>query len=154
MDVTVRDAIPSDLDAIVRGNARMAAETENKILADEVLRAGVETALGDAGHGRYWVAEVDDRVVGQIMVTYEWSDWRNGVMWWIQSVYVAEDYRRKGVFSTLYRHVESMAKASGNCAGLRLYVERENTRAQATYDALGMVDAGYTIMETDFSKSR
>lgn len=130
----------------------MAAETENKTLDESTVVEGVGTALGDKAHGRYWVAEVDGRVAGQIMVTYEWSDWRNGVMWWIQSVYVDEDFRRQGVFSALYRHVESMARASGNCTGIRLYVEKENTRAQSTYLSLGMEDAGYTVMEVDFSK--
>ena len=153
MSINLREATSADLEAIARGNVLMAEETEGKALDWDTVRAGVATALADAEHGRYWVAEIDGRIAGQIMVTYEWSDWRNGVMWWIQSVYVDTDFRRQGVFSALYRHVETMAQAAGNCAGIRLYVEKENQRAQATYVALGMEDAGYTVMEVDFSKS-
>lgn len=153
MNLLVRDATQSDLDAIVRGNALMAQETEGKPLDESLLGAGVAAVLEDSNHGRYWVACVDGQVVGQIMVTHEWSDWRNGVMWWIQSVYVNSDYRRKGVFSALYRHIEAMARESGDCAGIRLYVEEENRRAQATYAALGMKDAGYKVMEVDFGMS-
>jgi ribosomal protein S18 acetylase RimI-like enzyme len=89
-------------------------------------------------------------VIGQIMVTYEWSDWRNGTMWWIQSVYVHPDHRRQGVFSALYHHVESLARARDNVCGLRLYVEEQNERAQATYLALGMNKPGYLVMQTVF----
>ena len=153
MSINIRDATSADRDAIARGNAMMAEETEGKTLDEAVVSNGVATALDDDEHGRYWVAEVDGRIAGQIMVTYEWSDWRNGVMWWIQSVFVDPDFRRQGVFSALYRHVEAMARDAGNCVGIRLYVEKENQRAQATYLALGMEDAGYTVMEVDFSKS-
>lgn len=153
MNLLVRDATPSDLDAIVRGNALMAGETEGKALEKSVLGPGVSAVLENSNRGRYWVACVDDRVVGQIMVTHEWSDWRNGVMWWIQSVYVDSEYRRRGVFSALYRHIEAIARQSSDCAGIRLYVEKENRRAQATYAALGMKDAGYTVMEVDFGSS-
>ena len=96
--------------------------------------------LEDASKGRYWVAVADDRIVGQLMVTYEWSDWRNGNIWWIQSVYVHPDWRRRGVFRALYRNVESLAAATPGVIGLRLYVETGNTRAQQTYAALGMVN--------------
>lgn len=154
MTIEVRDAKRTDLDAIVRGNALMAKETEDKVLDEDVLRAGVAAVFDEPGHGRYWVAEVDGQVAGQIMVTHEWSDWRNGVMWWIQSVFVDAGHRRQGVFSALYRHVEAEARASGNCAGIRLYVEKENKLAQATYLALGMEDAGYAVMEVEFSKDR
>ena len=108
----------------------------------------------EPGHAHYWVAEVDGQVAGQIMVTHEWSDWRNGVMWWIQSVFVDAAHRRQGVFSALYRHVEAEAQASGNCAGIRLYVEKDNKLAQATYLALGMKDAGYAVMEVEFRETR
>ena len=103
--------------------------------------------------GRYWVAEQVGKAIGQIMVTYEWSDWRNGAMWWIQSVYVDSDHRRQGVFSMLSRHVESLVRQDKTVYGLRRHVERENRNAQATYAALGMSHAGYEILRTDFSKS-
>ena len=131
----------------------MATETEGHGLDSALVDAGVEALLTAASKGRYWIAEQTGKIVGQIMVTYEWSDWRNGAMWWIQSVYVDSDYRRQGVFSMLCRHVESLARQDKSVCGLHLYVERENRNAQATYAALGMSDAGYEVMQTDFSKS-
>lgn len=152
MQITVREAAPEDVDAIAAGNARMAVETEGRTLDPAVLNPGVRALFDDAAKGRYWVAEAEDRVVGQLMITWEWSDWRNGTMWWIQSVYVDPAFRRRGVFSSLYRHVERLAADDPDCCGLRLYVERDNARAQQTYAALGMDVAGYLVMETDFSR--
>jgi len=106
--------------------------------------------LADPAKGRYWVAMADRRVVGQIMVTYEWSDWRNGNIWWIQSVYVHGDYRRSGVFSSLYRHVESLARQIPRVCGIRLYVERGNNRVQRTYQSLGMAMTDYRVMQSIF----
>lgn len=131
----------------------MAKETEGRPLDPGLINPGVEAVLADPEKGRYWLAEADGVVAGQIMVTYEWSDWRNGMLWWIQSVYIHEDYRRKGVFSSLYRHVESLARLDKGVCGLRLYVEQENKRAQATYSKLGMVMPGYLVMEVDFLKN-
>ena len=151
MAVTTRNAESRDLDLIAVGNAAMALETEHKLLDPATVRAGVQAAFDDPARGRYFVAEIDGQVVGQIMITYEWSDWRNGVFWWIQSVYVAPAARRKGVFRALYGHVERLAKATPAVCGLRLYVEHDNMRAQRTYLGCGMVDAGYRVMETDYS---
>lgn len=131
----------------------MAQETEGRPLDPEVIGPGVSRLLSDAGKGRYWLAETNAEVVGQIMVTYEWSDWRNGMLWWIQSVYVHPDHRRKGIFSALYRHVESLARENGAC-GLRLYVEQGNKRAQKTYEALGMLNPNYHVMEAIFGDSK
>ncbi len=148
--IFVRDAQRDDVQAIVAGNVAMALETENKTLDDTHIGRGVQAVLGSTGKGRYWIAELDGAIVGQIMVTHEWSDWRNGFMWWIQSVYVVESTRRRGVFSTLYRHIEALARQEPECCGIRLYVERDNKRAQATYLALGMTKPGYDVMEVDF----
>lgn len=150
MELTVRDARPRDAAVLVTYNSAMARETEGKSLDPDRIGPGVAKLLADASRGRYWVAESDGTVVGQIMVTYEWSDWRNGNLWWIQSVYVHPDWRRKGVFSALYRHVESLAAAEPDVIGLRLYVEENNTRAQRTYAALGMVKPSYLVMEALF----
>ena len=144
----IRDAVPDDAAVIAAFNSLMAEETEGRSLARDVISAGVAALLEDPGKGRYWVAVVDGAIVGQLMVTYEWSDWRNGTLWWIQSVYVHPDHRRKGVFSALYRHVESLAVAEPGVCGLRLYVERDNERAQKTYEALGMVRPSYLVMES------
>lgn len=152
MPLRIRDAAPADASVIADFNAAMAKETEGKTLDPARLRAGVEAVLRDDANGRYWVAETDGRVVGQLPVTYEWSDWRNGRFWWIQSVYVHAGFRRQGVFAALYRHVESCARADGNACGLRLYVDKENRRAQDTYVALGMSFPGYLVMEAEFPR--
>ena len=150
MDVTIRDATPGDAAIIADYNGRLAAESEGMHLLPEIVGPGVEAMLADRARGRYWVAEADGRVVGQIMVTYEWSDWRNGSIWWIQSVYVHGDYRRRGVFSALYRHVESLARRDPQACGIRLYVERDNERAQRTYASLGMRMTDYRVMQSIF----
>lgn len=150
MTVSIRDATPDDCDVIAHYNSLMSEETEGTPLAADTIHSGVAALLADRSKGRYWVAVDGDRIVGQIMVTYEWSDWRDGLLWWIQSVYVAREFRRRGVFSALYRHVKDVARASGTAAGLRLYVEEENARAQATYRSLGMTMTGYRIMQELF----
>ncbi len=151
LDVSIRDATLADAGTIAEYNTRLALESEGIKLAPEVVGPGVEAMLADRTRGRYWVAEADGNVVGQIMVTYEWSDWRNGTIWWIQSVYVHGDYRRGGVFSALYRHVESLARRDPGVCGIRLYVERENARAQKTYASLGMAMTDYQVMQTIFA---
>lgn len=154
MDIVVREAVPGDGPLIAEFNANMAVETEGRNLDPDLIGPGVAALLDDSTKGRYWLAEHDGVAIGQIMVTYEWSDWRNGMLWWIQSVYIAQENRRQGVFSTLYQHVESLARASDDVCGLRLYVENKNTRAQETYLALGMIRPGYQVMEIDFSKEK
>ena len=153
MTCSIREARDSDAAILAEYNAAMADETEGKALDPDIVGPGVSALLADRSMGRYWVAEADGRVIGQLMVTYEWSDWRNGTIWWIQSVYVHPDWRRKGVFSALYHHVESLAAAAPGVIGLRLYVDSDNTRAQQTYAALGMVKSDYRVMETLFGAS-
>ena len=150
----IRDAQIEDAATLAAFNSAIAAETEDHALDPDLIVAGVTAVLTDDSKGRYWVAEVDDDVVGQIMVTYEFSDWRNGVIWWIQSVYVRKDQRRKGVFSALYRHVESLSRTDEDVAGIRLYVENSNKRAQDTYSSLGMQMRDYRVMEVDFRKKQ
>ena len=150
MTIKIRDATPADGAQIAHYNNRLAEETEGTSLDPGLIGPGVLALLSDPGKGRYWVAEIDGEIAGQLLVTYEWSDWRNGMLWWIQSVYVPAGFRRRGVFSALYKHVESLAKADGSVRGIRLYVERNNDRAQATYRKLGMIDPGYRVMESIF----
>ena len=152
MGISIRNAAMTDAAIIASNNSSMAEETEGRTLDPEIIGPGVAALLADPGKGRYWVAEADGQIVGQLMVTYEWSDWRNGTLWWIQSVYVAPDFRRQGVFSALYHHVESLAAAQPDVCGLRLYVEDNNHRAQRTYEALGMVKPGYVVMQSMFDK--
>ena len=147
MNLVLRPARPDDLDVIVDFNARLAWETEQKRLDLATLRPGVQTMLADPTKGRYFVAERDGVVVGQLGVTLEWSDWRNGDFWWIQSVYVAADARRLGVFRRLYEHVIAAAIADGRVIGVRLYVERDNHAAQAVYRSLGLQETHYLLLE-------
>ena len=146
MTITIRDAVPEDVTAIALYNAAMALETEVKALDLEVLTAGVRSLLEDDNRGRYWVAESDGNPIGQVMITREWSDWRNAWFWWLQSVYIAPDFRRRGMFRALYEHVREQAQRADAC-GLRLYGEHDNQSAADTYRALGMVDAGYAMLE-------
>jgi ribosomal protein S18 acetylase RimI-like enzyme len=145
----VRPATPSDLDAIVAWNAALAEESERLQLDRDTLRAGVRALLDGLVPGRYWVAQLDDRPAGQLLVTFEWSDWRNAVVWWIQSVYVAPEARRQGVFRALYETARREAQAGG-AGGLRLYVDSTNTRAQAVYASLGMRGDHYRVFEDMF----
>jgi GNAT superfamily N-acetyltransferase len=148
MNLTIRRAGPADEDVLVAFNLAIAWETEHKRLDRGVLAAGVRAVLAGPARGFYTVAANDrGEVVGQMMVTYEWSDWRNGWFWWVQSVYVREDARRAGVFRALYRRIEEEALGDPGVIGLRLYFERDNARARATYRALGMSDTNYGMME-------
>ena len=149
--IRIRPAQPSDLDLIVRFNRRLAEESEGRSLDPEILRAGVRAVLEATDKGRYFVAEVDGAVAGQLMVTSEWSDWRNGWFWWIQSVYVDPAFRGRGVYRALHQHVERIARGRGDVRGLRLYVEEANHRARETYSRLGMRKTGYLLYETDWS---
>jgi len=149
--ITVRAAERSDHAIIADWNAAMALETETKRLDPATLSRGVQAIFDEPRRGFYLVAEAQGVPIGCLMVTYEWSDWRCGDFWWIQSVYVAEAARRRGVFSALYRHVAQRAKTAG-AVGLRLYVETENARAQATYAGLGMERCHYFMYETEFAR--
>ena len=156
MTLRIRDAASDDAPLLAQWAQAMALETEHKQLDPQKLLAGVEAGLADAGKARYFIAmqeaalagrETIGIAVGTLMLTREWSDWRNGDWWWIQSVYVDPAHRRQGVFAALYRHVEERARATPGVIGLRLYVERDNAVAQRTYAALGMQDAGYAMYE-------
>ncbi len=149
-ELLIRPANESDVDVVVEFNRRLAAETEDKALDAETLRAGVLAGLADARRARYFLAEVEGWVVGQLMLTTEWSDWRNGDLWWFQSVYVAADHRRRGVFRRLFEHVLATAERDPGVVGLRLYVEDQNEVAQRTYRQLGLSKGGYHVMERIF----
>lgn len=145
----VRDARPDDLDAIVGFNKRLAEETEGKTLDLSVVMRGVRAALNDPGRLRYWVVESSavGLVVGQAAVTREWSDWRDGWLWWLQSVYVHHDARGRGVFRSLHGHIRATAMTAGDVVGLRLYVERDNAGAMRAYESLGLRPGGYHVYE-------
>lgn len=148
----IRPATQLDVPFLVESNAAMAMETEHKALDRAVLRKGIEAVFVDARRGSYLIAERDASPVGCLLITFEWSDWRNGDWWWIQSVYVIAPARRSGVFRALYSEVERRARRTEGVVGLRLYVEQDNRPAQATYSALGMEDPGYRFLQNGFSK--
>lgn len=149
-EVRIRLGEAIDTDTLVKFNQAMARETEAKELDINVLTAGVENLLKNKQHGFYVVAEAfgasDVHAVGSLMVTYEWSDWRNGLFWWIQSVYIMPEFRRRGIYRRLYEFVKELATAEDVC-GFRLYVEKENRIAKRTYEQLGMSESHYAMYE-------
>ncbi|HLN29725.1 MAG TPA: GNAT family N-acetyltransferase [Gemmataceae bacterium] len=147
MAFTIRRAVPADAPTIVEFNRLMAQESEGKTLDANILGRGVANALADPNKALYYLALQQDEIVGQLSLTFEWSDWRNGWLWWIQSVYVKPEWRRSGVFRSLYEYVYQAAQADPDVIGLRLYVEKENLGAQQTYLSVGMDWANYLILE-------
>ena len=145
--ISIRAAFPSDAGTLAAFNVAMAGETEHLRLIPGVVAAGVRRVLAEPALGFYLVAEQQGQAVAGLLVTTEWSDWRNGRFWWIQSVYVLPRARRQGIFRALYRHVWQLAAAQPDVCGVRLYVERDNLAAQRTYGDLGMVVTEYNIME-------
>ncbi len=143
----IRKATKADAAAIAEYNAALAKESEDMTLDPAIVRQGVEAVLRDAAKGVYFAACEGGKVVGQIMVTYEWSDWRNGNFWWLQSVYVHPDFRSRGVFKALFAHAVEQAKKSPDVCGFRLYVEEHNSRAQAAYHRLGFERTNYQVLE-------
>ena len=149
-EIQVRRATLGDLTTLVEFNSAMAQETEGKALELERLRAGVEALLDDDGRGFYFVAEDSGRMVGQLLITTEWSDWRNAYFWWIQSVYVTPEFRRRGVYRKLHNHVITESRVQGDVCVLRLYVDRDNDVAQRVYASLEMHHSHYDLWEIDF----
>ncbi|MSR60689.1 MAG: N-acetyltransferase [Planctomycetaceae bacterium] len=162
MHISIRLAEAPDWPTIVDFNCRLADESEGKRLDRQHVEPGVKALLADRRKGRYFVAVVDEggvdegganQIAGQLMHTFEWSDWRNGDIWWLQSVYVHPDFRRQGVFRLLYEHLRSQAESDPGVVGLRLYVEDQNRRAYETYATLGFKPGGYFVMENMIRRS-
>ena len=146
----IRKARPADAAIIATFNRNLAWETEKLRLNRRVVDRGVRALLQDTSKGIYFVAEQNGEIVGQLMITYEWSDWRNGKIWWIQSVYVASEFRQQGVFRKLFHHVEKLGRSRRDVCGLRLYVEKNNRRAHHAYERLAMKHTHYEIYEAAF----
>ena len=150
MDIQVVQASPQHTEVIAEFNQAMAIETEGKKLPWDKIHPGINAILRDSSLGFYLVALDQGEVVGCLAITYEWSDWRNGRLWWIQSVYVLPQWRSQGVFRALYQHVNELAQQTPDTRGIRLYVEKDNHTAQAVYQNLGMSQTAYRVFETTF----
>jgi GNAT superfamily N-acetyltransferase len=144
--IQIRKAVLSDAPSIIDFQLSMAWETENMKLVHEIVTKGVDAVFNDLSKGQYYVAEADGKVIASLLITYEWSDWRNCNVWWFQSVYVIPEFRRKGVFRKMYSYIRELA-VQQSIAGLRLYVETKNSKAQKTYEALGMSSEHYAFYE-------
>jgi GNAT superfamily N-acetyltransferase len=144
--ITIRKATPEDAASIIDFQQKMAWETEQMHLVPEIITKGVNAVFANPSHGQYWVAEEKKSVIASLLITYEWSDWRNTNVWWFQSVYVLPEFRRTGIFRSMYQHIKIEADKE-NIAGLRLYVETNNKGAQNTYEALGMESLHYKMYE-------
>ena len=144
--ISIRKATKEDAEAIVYFQLNMAWETESMKLVTEIVQKGVDAVFEDPSRGQYFIAESEGRRIASLLITYEWSDWRNCNVWWLQSVYVVPEFRRKGVFRKMYNHVKRLAEQQ-DAAGLRLYVETRNVAAQKTYEALGMNSEHYSFYE-------
>lgn len=152
-EIRIRRAQFEDWPTLAEFNRRLARETEGRELDLETVRAGVRAVLQRPSRGKYFVAESGSEVVGQVLCTHEWSDWRNGDLWWLQSVYVHAEYRQHGVFRRLWEHVLQAAEAAPEVVGLRLYVEQGNQTAIASYQRLGWESAGYLVLERMLQRS-
>jgi ribosomal protein S18 acetylase RimI-like enzyme len=147
LSIHIKYAELSDADLLSQWAQAMAMETEDKRLDEATVLAGVKAGIKDPQRARYFIAYINEEAVGTLMLTTEWSDWRDGFWWWIQSVYVSPSQRRQGVYRALYDYVYGLAQVDQTVCGIRLYVEFENVAAQRTYEALGMKDARYRVME-------
>ncbi len=145
--ITIRPAQSEDAKTIVAFNMAMALETEQKKLDPAILTNGVQAVFNNPSHGFYVVAQSNGKTIGSLLVTPEWSDWRNGIFWWIQSLYVLPQWRQRGVFKALYAFVAEKAGTDEAVRGLRLYVETNNTTARACYEKQGMIPSVYTLYE-------
>ena len=145
--ISIRPAKFQEISIIAEFQVNMAAETEKILLDKNLVSVGIEALFTDPAKGVYYLAEEDGSAVGCFLITYEWSDWRNGMVWWLQSVYVQENHRRKGVFSTMYAYLVETISKDPQIIGLRLYVDKSNRRAQEVYSSLGMNGEHYTVFE-------
>lgn len=147
MNYQIKKATEEQINLIADFQIKMALETESVNLDSPTVVKGVSAVFNDRSLGQYFIAMDDDKVIASLMITYEWSDWRNAKVWWIQSVFVMEEYRRKGIFSQFYSHIKSIVEADKNIGGLRLYVDKTNLPAQKTYAKVGMNGEHYQLFE-------
>lgn len=149
-DIIIRRATTDETDIIAEFNQEMAMETENKILPTQIISKGVKNLFARPQSGFYLVCEFQKKIIGSCMITFEWSDWRNGYFWWIQSLYIKPDFRRKGIFRRMYFFIKKQARQAKDVCGIRLYVDKNNTIAKRTYCNLGMSETDYRLYEEEF----
>lgn len=145
--ISIRQASDKDIPVIVDFQLSLAMETENIQLDRSIVTDGLNAVFNDISKGTYYVAEADGAIVGCHLITFEWSEWRNGTVWWLQSVYVKESHRKHKVFSTMYDHLKQLIQQDPSVLGLRLYVDKSNARAQNVYKSIGMNGEHYTVFE-------
>ena len=145
--IKIRLGIESDIELLTQFNLSMAKETENLQLNHDIVFSGIASVMKDKSLGFYLIAELDNEIAGSLLITYEWSDWRDGLFWWIQSVYVKPQFRRSGIYKNLYYYVKQLSKSHPNIRGFRLYVEESNHLAQMAYESLGMHATHYKLYE-------
>lgn len=145
--VSIRKAEFHDVPALVEFQQRLALETENFRLDSTTVEKGIKAMFADPTKGTYYIAEVDGALAGCHSITYEWSDWRNAMVWWLQSVYVVEQHRKNGVFKAMFENLKALIKNDQGLGGLRLYVDKSNARAQKVYEAMGMNGEHYSVFE-------
>lgn len=148
MPYHLRNALLPDLAVLADHNQAMAEETEGRKLDRKTIEAGLNAVLSDPHKGFYLIAEEDGNTVGNLMITFEWSDWRNGMMWWFQSVYIRPEHRKKGLFRQMYQHILDVARTK-NIREVRLYVDKDNVEAQKVYESLGMIQSHYLMYEIE-----
>ena len=147
MNIKIRPGLLFDIETIAEYQVKMALETENMKLDPATVNLGVTAVMDDPGKGKYWLAEIDGKVAGCLLTVPEWSDWRNGTVLWIHSVYVHPDFRKHGVYRAMYGHLKQMVNEDQDLRGLRLYVDKTNIQAQKVYETLGMSGEHYHLFE-------
>jgi len=145
--ISIREAKEKDISILIDFQQRLANESEGVKLDGTILHAGLQAMFDDPAKGIYYVVEDGEEIIGCHLITYEWSDWRNGLIWWLQSVYVKESHRKKGIFKMMYDNILRIIKADSNLIGLRLYVDKTNARAIKVYESMGMDGSHYTVFE-------
>ncbi|MEX2230623.1 MAG: GNAT family N-acetyltransferase [Cyclobacteriaceae bacterium] len=145
--ISIRPSRFDDIGVIAEFQLKLANETEGVNLNPRIVTTGIEALFADPGKGVYYVAESREKIIGCFLITYEWSDWRNGMIWWLQSVYVTESHRREGVFKRMYDYIHDAISKDSSLIGLRLYVDKSNARAQKVYQSLGMNGDHYMVFE-------
>ncbi|HNX44034.1 MAG TPA: GNAT family N-acetyltransferase [Bacteroidales bacterium] len=146
-NLKIRKAMPHHFEVIALFQVEMALETEGLVLDPQIVENGVKAILADSSKGCYYIAEIDGKITASLLITYEWSDWRNATVYWLQSVYVVKEFRQQGIFKALYGHIRNQVNEDPSVAGIRLYADKSNFSARKVYEKMGLSDEHYTTYE-------